>query len=33
MKSKEYKKDFNINLMHILDKIEKKMDKENGSRK
>jgi hypothetical protein len=33
MKSKEQQEDFNIKLMQSLDRIEKKMDKENGSRK
>jgi hypothetical protein len=33
MKTKEQQEDFNMKLMQILDKIEKKLDKENGSRK
>jgi hypothetical protein len=33
MKAKEHQEDFNIKLMQILDGIEKKMDKENDSRK
>jgi hypothetical protein len=33
MKSKEQQEDFNMKLMQSLDIIEKKLDKENGSRK
>jgi len=33
MKSKEHQEKFNINLMQSLEKIEKKMDKENDSSK
>jgi hypothetical protein len=33
MKAKEKQEDFNIKLMHSLDTIEKKMDKENDSSK
>jgi hypothetical protein len=33
MKSKEQQEDFNIKLMHSLDGIETKVDKENDSRK
>jgi hypothetical protein len=33
MKAKEQQEDFNMNLMKILDKIENKLDKKNGSSK
>jgi hypothetical protein len=33
MKSKEQKEEFNMKLMKILDKIEKMLDKESGSKK
>jgi hypothetical protein len=33
MKSKEQEEDFNMNLMHRLNRIENKFDKESGSRK
>jgi hypothetical protein len=33
MRAKEYQDDFKINLMHNLNRIENKLDKESGSRK
>ena len=33
MKSREQEGEFNIKLMHSLERIEKKLDKESGSRK
>jgi hypothetical protein len=33
MKAKKHQEDFNMKLMHILDIIENKLDKENGSNK